>query len=328
MIKTGIVMSIMRGKAGVMTSGGEFLYIKTNKVLPKIGEIHTGQICRKPLSLYKYAITAASLMFLFVSSTLAYAYYTPVTSIVVSINPPVYLKANRWNKIIGSKSLDSESSTILRNIKLNNKSIDVGLELLVKEAQIEKVINEKYISDKKTISINIKSNKDRIIDVSNFIKIMNNNKLNVKFNVSSKNNKKIDIIANNEKVNTNDLIPSSDKNETPNIKTKNNSNSVEKPSVDINTTIIENKSFKNKKEINKSIKPTTNKQNKTSKDLTTDNNNSNNDKNTTSNKNFDFPVNIEKNPNKKENKSIENIEVPNDDNNHESKNHTDKNEID
>ncbi|MBK5240067.1 anti-sigma factor domain-containing protein [Clostridium sp.] len=278
MIKTGIVINIMRSKVGVMTSSGEFLYIKTNKVLPKIGEIHTGQICRKPLSLYKYAITAASLMFLFISSTLAYAYYTPVTSIVVSINPSVHLKANRWNKIIGSNSPDSEGATLLSNINLNNKSIDVGLELLVKEAQNEKIINEKYITDKKIISINIKSNNDRTIDISNFKKIMDSNNLNIKLNLSSDNNKKIDIIANNEKVNTNDLIPSSAKNETPNIKSKNKNNSIEKPSIDINTNIIEDKSTKNKEEINKSTMPTTTKQNKTNKDLTLDKNNSNNDK--------------------------------------------------
>ncbi|MGK0466548.1 anti-sigma factor domain-containing protein [Clostridium sp.] len=286
MIKTGIVMSIMRNKAGVITSDGEFLYIKTNKALPNIGEIHTGQICSKPLYLYKYAITAASLMFVFISSTLAYAYYTPVTSIVVSTNPSVYLKANRWNKIIGSKSLDSEGSTILHDINLNNKCIDVGLELLVKKAQIGIIINEKYKSNEKIISINIKSNKDRTIDVSNFKKIMDKNNLKIKFNISSDNNKKIDIIANNQKVNTNDLIPYSDKNDTPNIKTKNKSNFNEKPSVDINTNIIEDKSLENKKEnkkeinkeINKSTKPTKIKQNKKSKNSTSDNNNSDNDK--------------------------------------------------
>jgi hypothetical protein len=319
MIKTGIVMSIMHSKAGVMTSSGEFLYIKTNKVLPKIGEIHTGQICRKPLSLYKYAITAASLMFVFISSTLAYAYYTPVTSIVVSTKPSVYLKANRWNKIIGSKSLDLESSTILNNIKLNNKSIDVGLELLVKEAQKEKVINEKNISYKKIISVNIKSNKDRIIDVSNFKKIIDSNNLNIKFNVSSDNNKKIDIIANNEKVNTNSLIRNTDKNDTLNIKTKNKSNSIEKPFVDINTNIIKDKSLENKKENYNSTKSTTVKQNKKSKNLISDNN----DKNTPANKNFNFPVQIEDNLHEKQNKNIEHVEVSN--GNDKSKKHTDNN---
>ncbi|MGH4120483.1 anti-sigma-I factor RsgI family protein [Clostridium sp.] len=213
MIKTGIVINIMRGKVGIMTSSGEFLYIKNNKVLPKIGEIHTGQICRKSLSLYKYAITAASLMFIFISSTLAYAYYTPVTSIVVSINPSVSLEANRWDKIISSKALNSDGSQILNNIKIKNKSIDDGLELLLKEAKIENFINDKYITDKKVINVNIKSKEGRTIDVSNFKKVIDNNNLNFKISASSNNSSnKIEIIANNKKINTNDLVPNEKEN--------------------------------------------------------------------------------------------------------------------
>jgi hypothetical protein len=321
MIKTGIVINIMRSKAGIMTSSGEFLYIKTNKVLPKIGELHTGQICRKSLPFYKYAITAASLMFIFISSTLAYAYYTPVTSIVVSINPSVSLEANRWDKIISSKALNSDGSQILNNIKIKNKSIDDGLELLLKEAKIENFINNKYITDKKVIYVNIKSKEGRTIDVSNFKKVIDSSNLNLKISASSNNrNNKIEIIANNKKVNTNDLIPNSNKSETPNIKIKNKNNSIKKPSVDINTNIIEDKSFKNKKKINKSTKPSTTKKSKTNKDLTSDNNNSNNGKNTSTIKNFNFPVKSEENLHEKENKSIENIKASND--NDESKNHS------
>lgn len=285
MIKTGIVINIMNGKAGIMTSGGEFVYVKANKILPKIGEVHTGQLCRKNLSLYRYLITAASLMFIFISSIGAHAYYTPITTIVLSINPSVFLEANRWDKIISSKSLNLDGSQILNNIKIKNKSIDDGLELLLKEAKTENFINDKYITDKKVINVNIKSKEGRTIDVSNFKKVIDSNNLNFKISASSNNNKKIDIIANNEKVNINDLIPNSDKKEHPNKKPKNKSNSIEKPSIDINTNIMEDKSLKNKKEINKSTKPTTNKKNKTNKDSKSDINNSNNDndKNTPTN---------------------------------------------
>jgi hypothetical protein len=201
MIKTGVILCIKNNKAGIMTSDGEFIYVKTSKVLPKIGEIYAGEYCKKNVFFpYKYAITAAVLMFIFISSVSAYAYYTPVTSIVLN-NPSVSLKANIWNKIISSKSLNADGNLILSNIKLNNKSIDVGLELIIKEAKADNLINDKDISDKKTISLDIKSDKKKNIDISNFKKIIVSNKLNYIIKTESNNNKKIDIIVSDKNIN-------------------------------------------------------------------------------------------------------------------------------
>ena len=111
-------------------------------------------------------------------------------------------------------------SLILNNIKLKNKSIDDGLELLVKEAKTEDFINDKYINDKKIISVDIKSNKDSSIDISNFKNIIDNNKLNIKINASSNNNKKIDITVNNKKIDTSNLNPNNQKKENINKKSK------------------------------------------------------------------------------------------------------------
>ncbi|MCJ7691699.1 MAG: hypothetical protein MUO60_20680, partial [Clostridiaceae bacterium] len=307
-----------------------------NKVLPNIGEIHTGELYKKNLFHYKYAITAALLMFIFISSAYAHSYYTPITTIVISINPSVSLEANRWDKIINSKALNSDGSQILNNIKIKNKSIDDGLELIVKEAKIENFINDKYITDKKVINVNIESKEDRTIDVSNFKKVIDSNNLIFKISGPSNNNNKIKIIANNKKLNTNDLTPNNNNNnnnkrETPNKKSNNNSKSIKKPSVDINTNIIENKSSKSKNEIKKNTEPTNRKQNKTNKDIPLENNNSNNDKNSSTIKssstieNFDIPVKIENDLHDSENKNTENIEIPN--GNGESKNHTDNNEM-
>ena len=251
MIKSGIVMCIMNKKAGIMTSGGEFVYIKTSKTLPKVGEIHTGQLCNKNLFLYKYAITAALLMFVIVSSASAYAYYAPVTTIVLNINPSVSLKANRWNKIISSKALNSEGSLLLNNIKLKNKSIDAGLELIVKEAKAENFINDKFVNDKKVISVDIKSNKNNSIDISNFRKMIVSNKLNYIINASSSNNKKIDITVNNKKIDTSTLNSNRQKEEFNNKNLNIKIDPPKKPLVDIKTNKIENKSSKTKVEIKK-----------------------------------------------------------------------------
>ena len=266
MIKTGIVISVMNKRAGIMTESGEFVYIKTNKQLPNVGEIYTGELFRKNLSLYKYAITAASLMIIFASSAFAKAYYTPVTTIVLSINPSVSLEANKWNKIISSKALNSDGSILLNNIKLKNKSIDVSLELLVKEAKTEHFINDKYISDKKTISVDIKSSKDNTIDISDFKNIIDSNKLAVVINTSSNNNKSIDITVNNKKINDSNLIPNNKEKESLNEKSDIKINPPKKPSVNGNPKISESTSSEIKDKLNIDNKTTVTKKNNIKKD--------------------------------------------------------------
>ena len=255
MIKTGIVMSLMNKKAGIMTSSGEFIYIKTNKVLPHIGEIYTGEVYKKKLYLFKYAITAATLMFILISGAFAYAYYTPVTSVVLGTNPSVSLKANRWNKIISFKALNSDGSLMLSNIKLKNKSIDAALELLVNEAK-----TEKYITDKKIINVNITSSRENSIDISNFKKIIDANNLNIKIDISSDNNKNIEV-NNNNKIDTSKLNPNSNKKETTNKEQSDTKKDIlKKPSVNINNNKIEDKSSIIKKESKNNDKTTINKE--------------------------------------------------------------------
>ncbi|MBU3177366.1 anti-sigma factor domain-containing protein [Clostridium estertheticum] len=260
MNKTGIVINIINKKAGIMTSGGEFLYIKISKALPNIGEIYTGKLYKKNLFIYKYVISVASLMFMLVSSAYAHSYYTPVSTIILRINPSISIDANKWNKIINSKPLNSDGALILNNIKLKNKSIDVGLGLLVKEAKSENFINEKYVSDKKVINLDIKSTKTISIDISNFENTIGSNNLNVKINLSPGNTKNIDIIINNKKINTSTLNNNSYKRKITNNQS--------------NINISENKSSKIKDTLKDNSKSTTKKYNKISNDIKTESKNS------------------------------------------------------
>ncbi|HEY5588037.1 MAG TPA: hypothetical protein VIK86_03670 [Candidatus Paceibacterota bacterium] len=306
MIKTGIVMCITNKKAGIMTTSGEFVYIKTSNVLPNIGEVHTGELYKKTLFNYKYFITAASLMFILISSASAYAYYTPVTTIVLNINPSVSLKANRWNKIISFKALNSEGSLILNNIKLKNKSIDTGLELIVKEAKTENFINDKYVTDKKIISVDIISNLENSIDISNFKNIIDSNYLNIKINASSGNNTNIDITINNKKIDISNLNnPNSSKKESINKNSNTKINPLKKPSVNINSNKVENKSSEIKKESKNSDKTIKSEDNKINKDGESEN------KNSSFIKRLITPNGIKNNLQDEKNKNTQNVKMTN-----------------
>lgn len=252
MIKTGIVISRMNRKVGIMTENGEFVYIKMNKVIPNVGEVYTGELSKKNLSFYKYVITAASLMFVIVSSTFANAYYTPVTTIVLTINPSVSLEANRWNKIISSKALNSDGFLLLNDIKLKNKSIDNGLELLVKQAKTEHFINDDYVTAKKSITVDIKSKTDHSIDISNLKSIIDSNNLNITINTFSKNNKSIDITVKNEKINNSNVDSNGKEKETldKNLNSNIKINPPKNPSVNISPKTKE----RNSSEIKENVK--------------------------------------------------------------------------
>ena len=294
MNKTGIVINIINKKAGIMTSSGEFLYIKISKVLPNIGGIYTGKLYKKNLFIYKYVISVASLIFMLVSSTYAHSYYTPVSTIILRINPSISIDANKWNKIINSKPLNSDGALILNNIKLKNKSIDVGLGLLVKEAKTENFINEKYISDKKVINLDIKSTKTISIDISNFENTIGNNNLNVKINLSPSNTKNIDIIINNKKINTSTLNNNSYKRKITNNQS--------------NINISENKSSKIKDTLKDNTKSTTKKYNKINNDMKIESKNSTN--NSSSSTKHENSNKIRNNAHTSKNKNIKNANLP------------------
>jgi hypothetical protein len=306
MIKTGIVISIMNRKAGIMTSSGEFVYIKTSKILPKVGEIHTGELCRKNLLIYKYTLIAASLMFIFISSIGTYSYYTPVTTVVLSINPSVSIEANRWNKIVSSKALNSDGLLILNNIKLKYKSIDDGLELLVKEAKTENFINDTYINDRKIINIEFKSNKARSIDISDFKNIIDSNKLSININSSLGTSRNIDITANNKKIDTSNFNNGSYKKKDSTENSNGKNNPLKKPLINTNTNINEKKLYEIKKELKKSTNPIIN------KDTESQNKNQNNDSSSTIIK-ADVPSTKKKLQDGRD-KNIRNVEINNGDN--------------
>ncbi|MBW9171304.1 hypothetical protein K2F43_08805 [Clostridium estertheticum] len=294
MNKTGIVINIINKKAGIMTSSGEFLYIKISKVLPNIGGIYTGKLYKKNSFIYKYVISVASLMFMIASSTYAHSYYTPVSTIILRINPSISIDANKWNKIINSKPLNSDGALILNNIKLKNKSIDVGLGLLVKEAKTENFINEKYVSDKKVINLDIKSTKPISIDISNFENTIGSNNLNVKINLSPGNTKNIDIIINNKKINTSTLNNNSYKRKITNNQS--------------NINISENKSSKIKDTLKDNTKPTTKKYNKIKNDIKIESKNST--KNSSSSTKHQNSNKIRNNAHTSKNKNIKNANLP------------------
>lgn len=267
---TGIVMQLNKHHASIMTNTGEFLNLKLSKNPPKLGEIYTGEVV-KNIPFHKYAITAATLTFLVLFSSTAYAYYTPVTSVVINTNPSIKLDLNKWNRIIKSTPLNEDGKKVLSELKVQNKSLNDGLDSIVIQAKKDNFINEEFTKSGKEVSINIESSKPVTdFDISKFennakssdinlnITTSSNNKTNDNTHNSAPQNSKSQNYEKNNKLKDNNNMqkpgPKQNNNNNNNID-KNNSNKLNdksKNSYNGSSTIEMNKSIqesdKNKKE--------------------------------------------------------------------------------
>jgi hypothetical protein len=92
------------------------------------------------------------------------AYYSPVATVLVSINPHIELKVNYFNKIISSKALNNDGRKILSEVKIKNVNINEGLQIIIDQSKKDKFIDDNYIKTK-TVSVDIDGKK---INISKF----------------------------------------------------------------------------------------------------------------------------------------------------------------
>lgn len=259
---TGVIMQLNKQHAFVMTSTGEFLKLKLNKNSPKIGEEYTGEVV-KDTPFYKYALTAATLTFLFLFSSTAYAYYTPVASVVVNINPSIKLDLNKWNRIIKSTPLNQDGKKVLSELKVQNKSLNDGLNSIVVQAKKDNFINLEYVESGKTITIDISSSKSiKDFNLSRFEESIKSGNINLKI-TTSENNKTYDKL---------DISTPNDAKPKKSEKDSNNNNKQDTNSNEQNKNKNENKHDKNKNNNSSSLFPFNNNLTDSSKDASTNSN--------------------------------------------------------
>lgn len=249
----GIIVEIYKNKAVLLTSTGEFVEVFATKSM-NIGEeyIKTSTNISFIRNIPK-ALVAALLMFALLGGGLG-AYYTPVATLNLRINPSVQLKTNLFNKVIYSNALNSDGQVILDNINVKNKNFNDALCSIVAESENQKFITEDYKASK-SISLEVTG---KNLNVSTFettvhdhgisleVKINNktstsngksNNKNNNLVN-TNKNSNKLNI-GNSSKDKTNDnskaeINKNNDKDKNKN-KNKNNENANNKNIKDTNS---------------------------------------------------------------------------------------------
>jgi hypothetical protein len=242
---TGIVMQLSKNHAFIMTDTGEFLKVKLNKNAVKIGELFTGEVSSKN-AFFKYAAAAASLIFVLLSGSGAYAYYTPTASILVNINPSVKLQLNRWDRVIKSIPLNEDGSTLLQGLNLKNNSINSALDKIIDESKKDNFINDDYIENGKIITIAVEDNKlKKDFNLSKFEEHAKEDKLNVKIIKKDEPKPQIEETKKTETNETKDAKPNTSNNNPQDKKSNpDNSNSKGNSNKNFSTDVPNNNSVK------------------------------------------------------------------------------------
>ncbi|KZL91231.1 anti-sigma factor domain-containing protein [Clostridium magnum] len=179
--RSGIVMKIENSTLYLMTSDGEFVKVRLNKKesLPMIGSEYCGEIIKPSFirsSIFKYASVASLVLFTLFGGGGAYAYYKPVSTITITINPSIELKSNMWGKVISTNPINEDGKKILEEVSLKNKTVDDALLLVLDQSKKDKFIDDNYVKNNKTVQISVKGKE---LSLSSFEKKISEDSLSV-----------------------------------------------------------------------------------------------------------------------------------------------------
>lgn len=223
----GIIVEIHKNKAVLLTSTGEFVEVATTKDM-SIGEeyIKTTTYTRFIRNIPR-ALVAALLMFTLLGGGLG-AYYTPVATLNLRINPYVQLKTNLFNKVIYSNALNSDGKVILDSINIKNKNFNDALYLIVTESEKQKFITEDYKATK-SISLEVTG---KNLNMSTFETTVHEHGISLEVKINNKNstsnsesNNKNSNLINTNKDSNKSNIENDSKNKTQDDLENGNSNS-------------------------------------------------------------------------------------------------------
>ncbi|MCY6484839.1 hypothetical protein OW763_10850 [Clostridium aestuarii] len=180
--KTGVVVKVEKNYICIRSVHGQFINLKIKNYTPNIGDIYTGTPYKPKSVTIARVVFILFLIGLIVLGRNIYYYFVPSATIIIKISPTVQIKTNKWDKIISVNGVKRSGKALLENIKIKNKNINEGLELIINEAKSKKIIDEKYIKNKNIITIYISSDNNKFVDLSSFEKFTHNSKLKYQIN--------------------------------------------------------------------------------------------------------------------------------------------------
>ena len=185
MFKSGIVVSLEGNKVILMDNTFSYYRVYVKGTPPKLGEIYEGEVVKKH-HIFKYLKVAIIAFFILSGAYTAKAYYTTSAEITIKINPSLKLYVNSFNRVYKYSGLNKDGTNLTKYLKLSNMKIDDALSEIYHKAKEHKYLNDKYVNGSKEISIDIKSEKKKEIDIKKFEGELKKDKINFKVDVDGK----------------------------------------------------------------------------------------------------------------------------------------------
>lgn len=122
----GIILSIKNNKAAVLLKDGKIINTGAKEGWENGIEVELRLATPNFIRMSAAAVAATFLL-----SIAAYAYYTPVASVSMDINPSVELSVNMFDRIISAQANNPEDTELLKTTSLANIDIADGAKVLL-----------------------------------------------------------------------------------------------------------------------------------------------------------------------------------------------------
>lgn len=166
--KIGKVINFDGKKVYIITKNKDFVELHRNERTPIKGELYAGEVYKKKNYTGKVAFTI--IFFVLIFSVFQYInYYRTTLTLIIKMDASIHLKVNKYNRIIGSKGINSKGKNVIENVTINNNHLNDALNTLVDQCISQKIIDQAFIKSNKRIILYITDRySDLDIDVSEF----------------------------------------------------------------------------------------------------------------------------------------------------------------
>ena len=143
MFKTGVVVESNKESTYIVTCDSEFFNLVTkDRKTPHIGEIYTGEIYIPGKLFYKliFFIVVISLLTFLIFNIISNN--TPVYTVVIDINSSIQFKVDKFNKILKVQPLNNRGADLVKDLELDDVTLDTALTTLLEKAEELKYLEE------------------------------------------------------------------------------------------------------------------------------------------------------------------------------------------
>jgi len=187
MFKTGVVVESDKESTYIVTCDSEFYNLVTkDRKTPQIGEIYTGEIYTPGKYFYKLIFFAMGISLITFMIFNILSNNTPVYSVVIDINSSIQFKVDKFNKILKVQPLNNRGADLVKDLELDDKTLDIALTMLLEKAEKLKYLEEFHLKKDTSVGVYMTNHKNALPSLTSFKNKAKQLKITVQINDNGK----------------------------------------------------------------------------------------------------------------------------------------------